>query len=388
MKIAVISNLFEPFERGGGEKVAKSLINELGKSNEIIVISTKAKGLKVELQEKRNQKIYRFCPLNIYYYLNDYKHNAFIRFIWHFFDQFNWHSLFVIRKIIKKENPDVVITHNLMGIGFLVPWAFRKHKWIHVLHDVQLAVPSGLIIKGHEKDFVVSGFAVKLYARINKWLFRSPQKIVSPSKWLLDFHNEKGFFKNSIKLVLPNPVSLKIKSEPKSEFEKPMKILFAGQIQEHKGIMFLVKALKQFELEYKLIIAGAGTKEIELKSIIHDDNRFRFVGKVDTNQIKDLLSFSDYLIVPSLCYENSPTVIYEAFSQGVPVIASDIGGIPELVKENETGVVFEAGNKQSLIGSIKRADKTHNYIGLSKNCINFAVKNTIENYCSNLLDNK
>jgi len=387
MKIALISNVYEPFERGGAEKVVKSILKELRKSNEIVLISTKPKGIKVELRQKENRKLYRFFPLNIYYYLNDYKHNAFIRLIWHFFNQFNLHSYFVVKKILKKEKPDLVITHNLMGIGFLIPKAIKKYKWIHTLHDVQLTVPTGLIIKDHEKDFLVSGFLTKCYSWINKKLFGSPEKIVSPSKWLLDYYQQKGFFKNSKTQVLPNPASFKIKSEPKAELEKPIKLFFAGQIQEHKGIMFLVKALKQTDMQFKLIIAGAGTKEIELKSIIHDDNRFRFLGKVDSNQIKDLLEFSDYLIVPSLCYENSPTVIYEAFSQAVPAIAADIGGIGELVKENDTGFVFDAGNIDSLIQAIQIAEKAENYSQISENCLNLIRNLSIDEYCNKLLDN-
>ena len=53
--------------------------------------------------------------------------------------------------------------------------------------------------------------------------------------------------------------------------------------------------------------------------------------------------------MPSLCYENSPTVIYESLSNGVPVIASDIGGISELIKENINGFTFEPGNKENFL---------------------------------------
>ncbi|MBU2250157.1 glycosyltransferase family 4 protein, partial [Patescibacteria group bacterium] len=67
--------------------------------------------------------------------------------------------------------------------------------------------------------------------------------------------------------------------------------------------------------------------------------------------IKKYLNQVDCLIVPSLCYENSPTVIYEAFSMGLPVIASKIGGITELMKDNQE-MLFEPGNKDDLINKI------------------------------------
>lgn len=56
--------------------------------------------------------------------------------------------------------------------------------------------------------------------------------------------------------------------------------------------------------------------------------------------------------MPSICYDNSPTVIYESFSFGVPVIGSRIGGIPELIKEGYNGFLFEAGNVEELEGII------------------------------------
>ncbi|MBU0880203.1 glycosyltransferase family 4 protein, partial [Patescibacteria group bacterium] len=75
------------------------------------------------------------------------------------------------------------------------------------------------------------------------------------------------------------------------------------------------------------------------------------LGKIDRESVAKYLNQVDCLIVPSLCYENSPTVIYEAFSMGLPVIASKIGGITELMKDNQE-MLFEPGNKDDLINKI------------------------------------
>ena len=158
MKICLISNLFPPIERGGAEKVAQAMARGLRKAgHDVFIISTKPQGeFKQEIED--NLKIYRFRPLNIYYYLNDFKHHAIVRLLWHFFDIFNFHSYFVIKKILINEKPDLVISHCLMGIGFLLPTLIKrlKIKHFHVIHDVQLAVPSGLILKGQENNFAIS----------------------------------------------------------------------------------------------------------------------------------------------------------------------------------------------------------------------------------------
>jgi glycosyltransferase involved in cell wall biosynthesis len=67
----------------------------------------------------------------------------------------------------------------------------------------------------------------------------------------------------------------------------------------------------------------------------------------------ELIASVDAVIVPSLCYENSPTIIYESFAVGTPVIASRIGGIPTLIVEGENGYTFEPGNEASFLHALR-----------------------------------
>jgi len=71
-------------------------------------------------------------------------------------------------------------------------------------------------------------------------------------------------------------------------------------------------------------------------------------GRVERKALPELLQTLDALVVPSLCYENSPTVIFESFACHVPVIASNIEGIAELIQEGENGLTFKAGDSASL----------------------------------------
>ena len=104
MKICLISNLFPPIERGGAEKIAYAMAQGLKSAgHEVIVISTKNK-FSVTSAIEDNIKVYRFKPLNLYYYLNDFKHHAIVRLLWHFFDIFNLHSYFRIKSILQKMN--------------------------------------------------------------------------------------------------------------------------------------------------------------------------------------------------------------------------------------------------------------------------------------------
>jgi glycosyltransferase involved in cell wall biosynthesis len=388
MKICLISNLYEPYARGGAERIVKLTAEELAKNHEVCLISTKPftklSDLKAGVEMKGSLKIHRFFPLNIFYYLNDYKHSMPIRFFWHFFDVFNWHSAILTRQIVKRENPDLIIIHNLKGLGFLIPRALKSlnKKIVQVLHDAQYAIPSGLIIKGQEKDFLTDGFLTKMYQAICRWLLKPINTVISPSKWLLEFYNKKGYFVNSKKSVMRNPI-VNVSSEINSRGESKDlgKIAFIGQIEKHKGVEFLLESVKDLP-QVKLTVVGDGTM---LKSLKERFSNVNFLGKLNHEQMRDVFAKNAYVVVPSLCYENSPTVIYESFSCGRPVIVADIGGAAELVKGENTGFVFEAGNKADLIEKIKLAINNENYNEMSANCLEKVENLTVDKYCEQLI---
>jgi len=361
MKICVISNLYPPIFRGGAERVAERVVRGLvSASHDVFVISTKPwagwKSFKPVATDENGVKVYRFYPANIFYYLNDFKHNVLWRAKWHFLDMFNCHSARVVKNILKQEKPDLVLTHNLMGIGFKIPRAIRGLgiKHIHTLHDVQLAVPSGLIISGREKSWEQRTWFRKIYEVVCRRLFGSPDVVISPSKWLLDFYLEKGFFKKSKKEVLPNPVE-RIYPAGIPMDNSILKLLYLGQIEEHKGILFLVEVLKNIDIEFKLHIAGDGSKMEELKKIVGEDNRFVIHGKLSGEEVIKIFDLVDLTVVPSQCFENSPSVIYESLAAGVPVLAAKIGGVAELVHDGENGFTFAAGNAEDFARALKQA---------------------------------
>ncbi|MFA5412931.1 MAG: glycosyltransferase family 4 protein [Patescibacteria group bacterium] len=404
MKICLISNLYPPISRGGAERVAERVARGLvasgphtknfgeGVNHEVFVISTKPwdgwKSFKAAVAEENGIKVYRFYPANVFYYLNDYKQGVFSRMIWHFFDMFNCQSARAVKKILRAEKPDLVLTHNLMGIGFLIPRAIKKLKikHIHTLHDVQLSVPSGLILKGRENNWEQRTWLRKLYEAACRRLFASSDVVVSPSKWLLDFYAQKGFFKKSKKEVLPNPVE-RIYPAGIPMDNSILKLLYLGQIEEHKGILFLVKVLKNLDINFKLHIAGDGSEMEELKKMVDGDNRFVIHGKLVGEEAVKIFNLVDLTVVPSLCYENSPSVIYESLAAGVPVLAAKIGGVAELVHDNENGFTFEAGNAEDLARALKQAAANRESLQKMRPAAARSVEDfKIEKYISRLLE--
>jgi len=365
MKIGLINSLYKPYKRGGAEVVFSNIVKELKKDGHdvfVITISGKKEKTKFFIKEMDNIKVYRFYPKNIFSFIDINLQPTWKRLIWHLIDTFNLSAYRQVKKILKKEKPDLILGHNLKGLGYLTWLAIRqlKIKNIHTLHDVQLVNPSGLIFKGQEKQNLLC----KIFAKISKILIDSPAVVISPSKWLLDFYHAYGFFKKSKEVVLPNPVILEDEHFTKKFTDQKINYLFLGQLVEHKGILFLLDNFGEFAQKNncRLLIVGTGSLEKELKEIYKNEPWLEFLGFIPANKLGQLVFKQiHFTIVPSLCYENSPSVIYDSFKYGTPVIASAIGGIPELVQEGVNGYLFEPGSKIGLLNklnfSIQALDK-------------------------------
>ncbi|HTX87004.1 MAG TPA: glycosyltransferase family 4 protein [Candidatus Nanoarchaeia archaeon] len=345
MKIIIINNLYSPWARGGAERIAEKTVEGLAKAgHEVFVIATAP-------SESRTDKIY-YLP-SIFYNLEKYP--LAVRFFWHLWDLVNFVNAKKIKKFLADKKPDLVITHNLQGIGYLLPRLLRKMKikHIHTLHDIQLLHPSGLMIWAKEK--MIDTLPAKIYQAITRALIVLPAAVISPSAWLLREHEKKGFFEKSAKIVLPNYFNqLKIKNEKLKIGRNSFSFLYVGQIEEHKGVNFLVAAFSKILLENpaaELIVVGGGAKLEEIKRLAEGKAAIKILGRKNENEVRELMLAADCLIVPSLCYENSPTVIYEAIASRLPVIGAKIGGITELL-EAAGGILFEPGNADDLAKKI------------------------------------
>lgn len=358
MKVCLINNLYKPYERGGAVRMVEMTGESFKKmGHQVFVVSTKPiSNSKLAEEKTQTLKCYYFRSFNFSSYYNLGRIPKFLRIFWHLLDMFDFSSYLKIKKILKNENPDLVLTNNLKGAGFLSPWLIKslKIKHIHILHDIQLIHPSGLLMYGQEKK--IKNFLNSAYIKINKYLFDSPSIIVSPSKWLLDEHIKYEFFPKSKKFVLPNPIEITSIEKKLNIKKERFKFIYLGQIEKHKGILFLIKTFKilseGLEDQCELLIVGNGSKISTAKKMLSGAKNIYFKKWEDKNQGLNEMKKADCIIVPSLCYENSPTVIYEAASAGLPVIASELGGIPELIGLLG-GLLFKAGNEGDLMYRMK-----------------------------------
>ncbi len=377
LRICLISNLYPPYARGGAERVVATIAHALKENGqEVFVITTvpsfaanmKALASGGFLRETVDGVIvYRIATANLFPYWTIGEHNVLMRFLWHVFDMFAFETAATVRRILRKEKPDVVMTHNLKGIGFLIPRAIRRLgiRHIHTAHDVQLAVPSGLLFANEQASFIIA-FLLQQYEHIVRWLIGSPDVVIFPSQWLRDFYEERGFFAKSKKVVLYNPVEIHGHLVTQDAHVKDaVRFLYVGQLEQHKGILLLIEAIKRFQIasfdfaqdmdcRLQIDVVGTGSLLQKIQKEVQDDSRIRVHGAVTHEKLSEFYANADALIVPSLVHENAPTVIFEAFAHGLPVIASRVGGIPEFVKDGETGWLFDANNPDALCAILER----------------------------------
>ena len=351
MIIGIANNLYPPHGRGSGaEVIAAKMADELRREgHEVFIITTKP--LQSSIKNTNN------C----YYLVSHYEQLA----NWPNFKKIAWHIgqlLFpphqqALKTIIKTRKPDLVITHNLIGLGFFLPQLLYrqniKHK--HILHDIQLLHPSGLMYWQQEK--IISSLAARSYQFLTRRAFKNTTQVQSPSQWLLNLHQQHNFFNQSINTVQPNFNLAKI--QPK-KINTPVRFSFTGQIEKHKGINTLISAWEKAGLsaeQAQLIIAGAGSLAQAVATKIKKFDNLQYIGYLDRHGINHLLDNTDVVVTPSLVYENSPTSLWEAAEHGCRALASDIGGIPELKPYLEMTLV-PPGDIDALAQAFKQYAKS------------------------------
>jgi glycosyltransferase involved in cell wall biosynthesis len=183
---------------------------------------------------------------------------------------------------------------------------------------------------------------------------------ISPSEFLRDIFIKFGISKEKIIL---NRFGFNLNDFKNSQktFSKKIRFGFIGSILPAKGLHILIEAfnkIKDEQIELKIYGKFASYKGIlrdyfkYIKKIIKNKN-IKFMGGFDNRYIADIFNGIDVLVVPSIWPENSPLVIQEALATKTPVIASDTGGIPELVKNRVNGLLFKTGDSHALYAIIE-----------------------------------
>lgn len=278
---------------------------------------------------------------------------------------FNLSAYHDIKKIAKSFSPDVVHVHGIFNeLSPSVIYALKQYPIVMTVHNNQLVSPLPLSV-GKDgtpcKDDVCSGclncvgWKGTIYEYIKRTWYKFlliPVKLyICPSDYMCKQLRNHGF-RNATKLE--NGISL-LKYEPIYNFDT---LLFIGQLIREKGCHVLIRAMKLISEKIptiKLIIAGEGSEEDELKKLVKTlslEKNIRFIGKLSRMKLNNLYRTITCTVVPSLMPDNFPTVCLESISAGRPVIGSATGGIPEIIEDGQTGLLAKPNNHIELANKI------------------------------------
>ena len=248
-------------------------------------------------------------------------------------------SASIIKPIKKRNIPIVFTAHDLQAIcPAIVMLDNEKNICEKCLKGKYVNCIKGKCVKNSGLKSILGAVEGKYY-RWKKIYSRKIDKIIAPSEYFKSMLIKDGISTEKIEMIHnfidTDIYNLKVEDEGYA--------FFFFFLSKEKGIFNLIKAMKKINNK-KLLIAGDGPDKDEIEEFIKENNlqgRIRLLGYLNSNQIKEYVSKSRVVIVPSICRENCPYSILETLAMGRPIIGSNLGGIPELVINNECGYIYD-----------------------------------------------
>lgn len=283
-----------------------------------------------------------------------------------------------ITRLIKDTKPNIAHIHNVYHqISPSILPVLKKYNIpvVMSLHDYKLISPNykflceericehkgnyyqEILHKSVKDSYAASALCV-LEARIHRWLNIYNANIdlfLAPSEFIKNKFIEYGFNEDKIK-VLPYALNIRDYGNQNTNKLKASEkyILYFGRLSKEKGIGVLIEAMKNVRNRITLKIVGEGPLLETIQSRVKKESisNIEFIGFQSGDALKKIIRESALVVVPSIWYENSPLVIYEAMALGKVVVGSRIGGIAELIKENKTGLLFDPNEYRELATKI------------------------------------
>lgn len=181
--------------------------------------------------------------------------------------------------------------------------------------------------------------------------------VTAPSDRTLEIFKDNNYFSGcpAVRVVNAIPFNYELLNEclkEKSERdENKISFIFAGHLSENKGIKILINAFLKSNTEASLIICGTGEMEEWIRE--KKDKRIIMLGRLSQQDLFEQYRKADVQIVPSVWEEPFGRIVIEAAQYGLPTIGSNRGGIPEIIKQLQYGVVYDA-SEEGLIELIKK----------------------------------
>lgn len=282
------------------------------------------------------------------------------------FQLYNTSALRAAKQVVDNFRPDIVHVHMYLGQlspSVLNPFLNAGIPIIHTSHTYRSVCPKG------DRMLIDHGFcrlpvgracirncskASYLHMQLRERLHPRPQtvfaKVIAPGATMAETLEREGF---SDVVLLPYGSTFPVLDQPRTVPAKPV-VLYVGRMSRNKGVDILIRAFRKIAdaiPDASLRLAGGGPEQKSLEQLakhLLPANSYEFLGLLNADQVKTEQQSSRIQCIPSVWPDNSPLVVYEALSSGVPLVASAVGGIPDLVHSGKEGVLVPPGNANAL----------------------------------------
>jgi glycosyltransferase involved in cell wall biosynthesis len=286
------------------------------------------------------------------------------------------------KRLLQDFKPDIIHIHNIyhqLSPSILNVASHFKIPIVMHLHDYKLICPNyqlfahGKICEDCKPNKYINCFKNRCFqgsysksalASIEMYIHHSWCKIykknistfIAPSNFMKEKVSEYGWDKDKITTIY-NPFSanlntnhVEIQNTKKEDY-----LLYFGRLSPEKGLSTLLRAASISGDNVKL--AGLGPEKNNLENLAKKLKiKVEFLGFKSGEELKNIILKAKAVVIPSIWYENMPLSLLEALNLSCLVIASNIGGLPEIVKPPKNGFLFEAGNFLDLANKIKLLD--------------------------------
>jgi glycosyltransferase involved in cell wall biosynthesis len=352
---------YSPGEVGGGARSVQALAEGLAsRGHDVHVVRLAPRGREAEFaREAREAGVtgpgkptLHVLPMrNIYWPYDLAPRSAIRKAIWHLIDLYNPLARRDFRRLVEQVRPEVVNTSIIDGFSpsILRGAKARGARLVHTMRDYYLICKRSGMFR-NDKNCEKLCASCRVAAALNRMSTGEVDLFLSNSAYVARIHRENGAFRPGQPcLVQWNANDQPVATAPKRPGERFI-FGYIGRLAPSKGIDRMLAAaarIPEGAPPWELRIAGSGDAAYT-KSLIDQYGALPNVRFMGWSAPEDLYGAVDVLICPSVYNEPLPRVIYEGYAYGLPVIASDIGGNPEVVPEGETGFLYPPEDAAAL----------------------------------------
>lgn len=415
MKILIGVHQFFPIHYTGTERYVLNLSKQLQRFGHYVKVLTYAfkeeDNLKKSFWSNLLKKEYSYEGVPVVA-LKHEKQPDDLSFVFDFMDREIYKE---VEGIIKNEGYDIYHCAHPLRIASSIKAAKDLGlKVIFMLTDYFMMCPMGIMLRTDNTlcDGPAEGINCMKYCFTNvskervekrfsdsRLLLSHCDILLSPSKFLVGMFDYTDFIQMSKFTLCRHGFDYSKKKQFIKDKKNNATIFgYIGTIQYHKGVHIMVEAFKKIKNpNIRLQIWGGCFHEVEYQKSVMElskgDSRIEFKGSYDYNDIHKVLEKIDVVIVPSIWYENAPLTIATSLAYGIPVIASDIGGMREAIN-NKNGLLFKVGDPKDLSKKIKLLSDNPDLIKEISRSIQYPIRieeeafNTEQIYKSLLLNVK